>query len=98
MRKFIADFVPERVAIGLSAIVGISVMPGQLSVSLEMLSGQTLEIVNPNTPVLWGSGFPFPTNAIMSFDSIGTMWLAASGATAVVVVLRGRSEGFEGQP
>lgn len=96
MRKYIAAFVPERLAVGLSTIVGVTVLAGQVSVSMEMLSGQTLEIVAaPGASVGWGQGFPFPTNAIMSFDSIGTMWLAASGATALVVVLRGRSEGFE---
>lgn len=96
MRKFSAAFVPERVAVGLSTVIGVTVRPGQVSVSLEMLSGQTLEIVaSPGSSISWGQGFPFPTNAIMSFDSIGTMWLAASGATAMVVVLRGLSEGFE---
>jgi len=96
--KVIADFIPERITVGLSSIIGVSVRPGQISVSLEWLSGGTLLIVNPNTPALWDQGFVVPGSAICSFDMIGTLYLAAQSATTVVSVLRGRSQGFEGQP
>ncbi len=94
--KIIFDLVPSRVAVGLSSIIGITALAGQQALSLEYFDGGTLLIVNPGASMGWANGFIVPDSAILSFDAAGTIWLAATGATVTVNVLRGRSQGFEG--
>lgn len=94
--KVLGDLLPSRVFVGLSTLIGITSLPGQQALSLEYLSGGTLEIVSSGASVGWGQGFIVPSNAILSFDVSGTIWLAASSATTTIMVLRGRSQGFEG--
>lgn len=94
--QLIGDLLPSRVNVGLSAIIGITSLPGQLALSLQYLNGGTLEIVSATAPVAPGSGFILPANVILSFDTTGTIWLASQAATTTVMVLRGRSQGFEG--
>lgn len=94
--QLIGDLLPSRVNVGLSALIGITALPGQLALSLQYLTGGTLEIVSATAPVGAGSGFIMPANVILSFDTTGTIWLSSQSATTTVMVLRGRSQGFEG--
>lgn len=90
------DLLPQRVNVGLSALIGITGLPGQFSLSLQYAAGGTLEIASLGASVGWGQGWLFPLNSIVSIDISSTVWLASSGATSTVMVLRSRSHGFEG--
>lgn len=90
------DFLPQRISVGLSALVGITGLPGQVALSLQYLSGGTLEIASLGASVGWGAGWIIPASSIISGDISGTIWLASSGTTTTVMVLRSRSQGFEG--
>jgi hypothetical protein len=78
-----ADLLPQRVNIGLSSLIGITGLPGQMAVSLEYLSGGTLEIVSLGASVGWGQGWIIPSQSIISADTNATIWLASSGATTI---------------
>lgn len=101
MREKIAyNMVVQRLNVGVSAIIGVTAVPGQLSVALQYMSGGTLEIFNPvygftGTPVT-GQGYPIVAGAAFGFDCAGTFFLASTGATSVVAVMRGLAKGFEG--
>lgn len=90
------NLVPQRFNVGLSAIFGITNMPGQLSVSIEYYSGGTLEIVNPNASISWGQGWIIPTGSIVSIDTNSIIYLASSGTTTTIGVLIGQRQGFFG--
>ena len=94
--KPLYDVLPGRVNIGVSTILGVTCLPGQNCLTLEYLSGGTLEIVNPVAGIGVGQGFLVPNNAILTFDLSGILWLASSGATSIAMVIRGRGAGFEG--
>lgn len=95
--KVIAGFEPYSVAVGLSSLIGLTVMPGQINLSMQYMSGGTLRIESYGASLGSMQGFIVPTNAILTFDTIGTVWLSSAGATSIVQVLVGRSQGFEGQ-
>lgn len=91
------DVLPLQINVGLSALVGVTGLPGQMSVSLQYIAGGSLEIVSLGASIGWGSGWPIPASSIVTIDTGGTVWLASSGgATTIVAVLRARSQGFEG--
>jgi hypothetical protein len=94
--KPIYDILPGRISVGLSSVIGITCLPGQNALTLEYLSGGTLEIVNPPANINWGQGFIVPNTAILSFDLSGILWLASSGATSTAMIVRGRGQGFAG--
>lgn len=81
---------------GLSTLIGLTGLPGQLSISLQYLAGGTLEIVHRGASIGWGQGWIMPAQSIISIDTNGTVWLASAGSTTTVMVLRSRSQGFEG--
>jgi hypothetical protein len=65
------------------------------------MSGGTLEIggtfalAGGQTFFTWGNGYVHPGSALpVEYPLAGTIQLAASGATVMVAVLRGRSPGF----
>lgn len=91
-----SDLLPQRINVGLSSLIGITGLPGQMSISLQYLSGGTLEIVSLGASIGWGQGWIIPAQSIISADTSGTLWLASSGATTTIMVLRARSQGFEG--
>jgi hypothetical protein len=94
--NLLEDLLPRRFNVGLSSILGITNLPGQLSISIQYMSGGTLEIVAPGASIGWGNGWVMPQFSIATFDANGTIWLASSGATTVVSVITGRGEGFAG--
>lgn len=81
-------------AVGTSTIIGLTGLAGQLGFHLENLTaGATLEIGGAS--LTWGSGF-FLAQAVGAnvryWPVAGTVYFAASGATAVVNVSRVISE------
>ena len=90
------NLVPQRFNVGLSAILGIANIPGQLAIAIQYYSGGTLEIVNPNTNISWGQGWLVPANSIVSMDTNSTVYLASSSATTTVGILRAQGQGFQG--
>lgn len=101
MREKISyNMVVQRLNVGPSAIIGITAVPGQLSLGIQYLSGGTLEIMSPSygftgTPVS-GQGYPIQAGLQYNFDCAGTIYLASVSATSVVSVVRGLAKGFEG--
>lgn len=96
----IANLVPERLVIGLSAIVGVTAQPFQSVVTIKILSGNSLEIggsfalsAGASTAFTWGAGYLLGTSEVLSFNATGTFFLAATGATVTALVLRGAGPG-----
>lgn len=83
----------QRFAIGLSQIVGVTVTSGQCAAIYKYFSGGTLEI--GGATLTWGNGYVFSPGEAIAMDSAGTFYFAATGATVVLMVLRGRSAGIE---
>lgn len=89
------SLVGAQIIIGTSAIVGVTVTPGQLGGILKYSSGGTLWVGGAS--LTWGNGYLVTTNEALSLDVVGTYYLAAAGATVVAYSLRGRSGGFDNQ-
>ena len=82
----------ERITIGLSAIVGITAVPGQNFVAFYKFAGGSCEIVSPT--LIWGQGYMMGEGERSTFNGSGTFYIAATGATVTLCVFRGRSQGF----
>lgn len=77
-----------RIAVGPSAIIRVQPLPNQVSWMARVISGGTLEIVQPNTtPAGWGSGFPFAVGDLVPIEGPAAFYLTAAGATAVVACM-----------
>jgi hypothetical protein len=81
----------ERITIAPTAVVGLTAQPGQSALTYKLLSGGTLEIGGQSQAV--GSMYPVSGNEIMNLAAGGKIWLYASGATCVVAVFRGKTDG-----
>lgn len=77
--------------VGLSSIVGVTVIAGQNFALLKYSSGGSLEI--GGVSLSWGLGYLFNTGEALSLNSYGTVYLAATGATVTTMLLRGLSSG-----
>lgn len=82
-----------RIAVGLSGVVGVTVIPGQVAVTLKYVSGGT-NIDLGGTALVSGSGYPLATTEIFNMTCAGTFYMTAAGATAIIAVVRGKSSGF----
>lgn len=80
-------------AIGLSAIVEIPVQAFQNATVFKFISGSTLLI--GGATLTWGVGYPMGIGETVSVDLSGSIFFAASGATATIGILRCRSAGAE---
>lgn len=85
--------VGEKIAVGLSSIQGVTLLPGQVSSYLKFSSGGTLWM--GGATLTWGNGYHVAAAETVPFNLGGTFYLAAAGATVVVYLLRGRSAGYE---
>ena len=83
----------QRFTIGTNTTIGITIVPGQIAVAIKLLSGGTLEI--SGSTVAGGSqvAYPMSSNEVVNLDMPGKFWLAASGATCVAAMIRGKSAG-----
>ncbi len=107
MSRDVYGIFAERVHIGLSAAIGLTQIPGQISTSFKYLSGGTLEIVGStaiNAPpgwslpvATWGAGYIVGTAEVIACDGPASFYLRSTGATSTIMVLRGLSNGY-GQP
>lgn len=72
--------------IGLSSIVGLTLIPGQMSVYIRRISGGTIEIGGAS--LTWGAGYALQTAAESVFPITNTMYVAVTGSTGVISVTR----------
>ena len=93
----IASVVSEKIVVGLSSIVGVTVIPFQTKINIKIVSGNSLEVggsysllTGASTAFTWGSGYLLGATEILSFNSTGNFYLAATGATVTAHILRGR--------
>ena len=91
-RDDVESLVGTRLTIGLSTIVGITVLPGQNAVIVKYFSGGSLEI--GGSSLTWGAGYLLDTKEVVNVQSSGTFYLAATGSTVTCMLLKGRSSGF----
>jgi hypothetical protein len=96
----IANLLPERIIVGPSAIVGVTAFVHQSFVNIKILSGGSLEIggtyalsSGATTAFTWGNGYLLGATEILGFNATGNFFLAATGATVTVFVLRQQGPG-----
>ena len=92
-RDEISTPIGQRFFVGLSSIIQITGKPGQNCVIVKGISFTTLEI--GGATLSWGIGYPFAAGEALSFNGMGSFYLAATGSTAVVALFIGRSTGYE---
>lgn len=87
----IFNFRGEKVVIGASQILGVTLLAGQKWGTLKYASGGSLEIGGPS--LTFGQGYLVSASEALSFPMTNTFYLAASGATVVSFLLRGLTNG-----
>lgn len=81
----------EKVVVGLSQILGVSLIAGERWAILKYSSGGSLEIGGPS--LTWGAGYLYAPSEVLSFPMTNTFYLVASGATVTTFLLRGETVG-----
>lgn len=92
-RDELFGFEGKRITVGLSQIVGVTVSAGQAAAIIKYFSGGSLEIGGAS--LTWGQGYLMDTKEVVSFQSSGTFYLAATGSTVTCMMFRGKTSGFE---
>lgn len=87
------SLVGRQISVGLSQIIGVTVSAGQNSVSFYRFSGGSLLV--GGLTLNWTNGYIMQSNQIVNVQSAGTFYLAAVGSTVTVMLLFGRTAGFE---
>jgi len=89
-----------RINVGLSAIIKIPALAYEVGSYLKIISGGgTLEIVNSpaalsgSSATGWGAGYPVGASEIINVAGPAFVYLAASGATMVVGLATGYTNG-----
>lgn len=88
-----------RFYVGTSAIVQVGPTDNQLSLTLKLFSGNSLEIVSRpaalsgSSAAGWGIGYMIGASEVVNVSGPARYYLAATGATAQVHVLIGYSQG-----
>lgn len=76
-----------RLAVGLSSVFGLTGLPGQIGIYVQYLAGGSLEIGGAS--LTWGQGCVMPTLVAPAIiNTAGTIYLVASGATAIATGYR----------
>lgn len=83
----IFDLNAVRINVGLSSIIGITIIANQAAIAVKYFSGGSCEIGGAS--LTWGQGWLLQETVCMA--GRGTFYLAAAGSTAVVMVLKGLS-------
>lgn len=83
----IFDLNAVRLTVGLSTIVGVTVLATQTAIAVKYFSGGSCEIGGAS--LTWGQGWLLQETVCMS--GRGTFYLAAQGSPAVVMILKGLS-------
>lgn len=89
--KFI---IGQKIVIGLSQILGITLSDKQIAGTIRYASGGSLEL-GMTQGSAWGTGYLMGTGEIANINCAGTFYVAATGATVTAYVLRGLSMGSE---
>lgn len=84
----------HRMYVGLSAVIGVTVTPGQLATTIKHGGGGTLWAGGPNVDGA-SLGYLVYTGEAINVDSSGTIYFVSAGATSTLYILRGKSMGFE---
>lgn len=87
----------QRVIVGVSQILGVTVVAGQISSTIGYLSGGSLEVGGAS--LTWGKGWLMGSTTtpqgLLPDLSAGTYYLAATGATVTCQIITKLSAGFE---
>jgi hypothetical protein len=83
-----------RLAVGLSGIFGLSLVPGQQQVIVSYVSGSSLCEIG-GASLTWGQGYIIPliANSPLVINTTGTVYFATAGATTVIQYIKGVSAG-----
>lgn len=83
-------FESRKIEIGLSSIVGVSVLPAQAGLVFKMTSGGTLWI--GGATIAPGIGYPMDLKEVIGINGRGTFYLAAQSATCIGYIFRGGTQ------
>jgi len=89
-RDFAQDVISGKFFVGLSSIIGLSLIAGQNSILVKYITGGSLEI--GGATLTWGKGYLMDTGAL-GFNSVGSLYFAATGATVTVHYIKGTTAG-----
>jgi len=89
----IYGFLGTQHYIGVSQVIGITVIPGLLAMTVKHSGGGTLWSGGATVSV--GNGYLVSTGEALNIDSRGTLYFTSAGATSTIHILRGRTSGFE---
>lgn len=92
-RADVYSLIGERIVVGLSQIIEVTVEARQNAVSFYRYSGGSLLI--GGATLTWDNGYIAQNNQIINVSSSGNFYLAAVGSTVTVMMLRGRTDGAE---
>lgn len=82
----------EALSVGMSALTGITSIPGMLATLIKYGSGGSLEI--GGSDLTRGNAYLFTVGEALTLDSSGQIYLLATGATVTAYILRGKSAGI----
>lgn len=96
-RDNIYGMMAQRITVGLSSIVGVTLAESQNAVLIKKISGGTLEMggtysldsSGSTVSFSWGNGFLVGDAELIAGNISGQFYLAATGATVVCNILRG---------
>lgn len=78
----------QRIAIGLSSVIGVTVSDYLCGWQFKMTKGGTLEI-GVTSGGGWGAGYAMDLGEICNITGAGTFYMVASGATCMGHLLQG---------
>ena len=84
----------QAVNVGLSAVLGVTVVSGQLGCIFKFVTGGSL--VLGGATLTWTNGYLVSPGEALNMNVSSTFYLAASGATAQCFILKSLSQGNEG--
>lgn len=88
-----------QLVVGVSSILKVQPSAYSFGYNLKLFSGSSLEFVNSCATLTgtgatgWGTGYLIGSSESVTFDGPATFYLAATGATAVVHCLMGKTAG-----
>lgn len=86
----------KRYTLAPTTILELPAISGQIALTIKLLTGGTLEIGGPTLiGQTFGDMYPLSSSEVYNIDMSGAFYLYASGATCVVAVTRGRSDGTQ---
>lgn len=88
------SFLGQRYYVGLSAIIGVTVLPGQVATVFKHGGGGTLWAGGPSLAV-GASAYLMTTGEAINIDNSGTVYFVSSGITSTLYLFMGKSSGFE---